>query len=185
MNQSKQNQRVGYFPTVGSATIRRNLIGLPLLRVVNNSDNVVNENGTDLSPDTRLLHSPIHRRLALLSIYSAQHLRDREQSTLCAVNSYWFAVNSDKENRNIGVQDRCHIYWFHLWRVSKSKLSSVSSLSKEPFREHRILGNELVCRSGNASHQRGYAVEWNSAKWQSRLSNHVLFTSNRTEYMAI
>ena len=48
---------------------------------------------------------------------------------------------------------------------------SVSSLSKDPFREHRILGNELVCRYTNASHQRGYAVEWNSPKWQSRLSN--------------
>ena len=87
--QSRQNQRVGYFPTVGSATIRRNL----LLRVVNNSDNVVNENGTDESPDTRLLHSLVRHRLALLSIYSAQRLRDHEQSTLCAVNSYWFGVN--------------------------------------------------------------------------------------------
>ena len=49
MKQSKQDQRVGYFPTVGSAAIWRNLIGLPLLRVVNNSDNhnVVNENGTE------------------------------------------------------------------------------------------------------------------------------------------
>ena len=46
------------------------------------------------SPDTRLLLSLVRRRLALLSIYSAaQRLRDREQSTLCAVNSYWFAVN--------------------------------------------------------------------------------------------
>ena len=135
------------------------------------------------SPDTRLLHSLVRRRLALLCIYSAQRLRDREQSTLCAVNSYCFAVNC-KENRNIGVRDRCHICWFRSWRVNKSKLSSVSSLSKESFREHRILGNELVCRSRNASHQRGYTVEWNSAKWQNRLSNHVLFTSNRTEYMA-
>ena len=33
------------------------------------------------SPDTRLLHSLVCRRLALLSIYSAQRLRDREQST--------------------------------------------------------------------------------------------------------
>ena len=47
MKQSSQDQRVGYFPTVGSATIRRNLIGLPLLRVVNNSENVLNENGTE------------------------------------------------------------------------------------------------------------------------------------------
>ena len=138
------------------------------------------------SPDTRLLHSLVRRWLALLSIYSAQRLRDREQSTLCAVNSYSdLRSTADKENRNIGVRDRCHICWFRLWRVNKSKLSSVWSLSKEPFQEHRISGNELVCRSRNASHQRGYAVEWNSAKWQSRLSNHVLFTSNRTEYMAI
>ena len=135
------------------------------------------------SPDTRLLHSLVRRRLALLCIYSAQRLRDREQPTLCAVNSS-VRSTADKENRNIGVRDRCHICWFRSWRVNKSKLSSVSSLSKESFREHRILGNEFVCRSRNASHQRGYTVEWNSAKWQSRLSNHVLFTSNRTEYMA-
>ena len=32
------NQHVGYFPLVSSVTIRRNLIGLPLLRKVNNSD---------------------------------------------------------------------------------------------------------------------------------------------------
>ena len=137
------------------------------------------------SLDTWLLHSLIRRWLALLSIYSAQCLRDREQSKLCVVNSYWFRSTADKENRNIGVRDRCHICWFCLWRVNKSKLFSVSALSKEPFREHRILGNELVCRSRNASHQRGYAVEWNSAKWQVRLSNHVLFTSNQMEYMAI
>ena len=31
------------------------------------------------SPDTRLLHSLFRRRLSLLSIYSAQRLRDREQ----------------------------------------------------------------------------------------------------------
>ena len=47
MKQSMQDQRVGYFPTVGSAAIWRNLTGLPLLRVVNNSDDVVNENGTE------------------------------------------------------------------------------------------------------------------------------------------
>ena len=47
MKQSRQDQRVGYFPTVGSAAIWRNQIGLPLLRVVNNSDNVVNENDTE------------------------------------------------------------------------------------------------------------------------------------------
>ena len=43
MKQSRQDQRVGYFPTLGSAAIWRNLIGLPLLHVVNNSDNVVNK----------------------------------------------------------------------------------------------------------------------------------------------
>ena len=138
------------------------------------------------SPDTRLLLSLVRRRLALLSIYSAaQRLRDREQSTLCAVNSYWFAVNCWQGKQKY----RCLICWFRLWRLNKSKLSSVSSLSKEPFREHRILGNELVCRSWNASHQRGYApggmplngiAQCDKAGW----SNHVLFTSNRTEYMA-
>ena len=137
------------------------------------------------SPDTRLLHSLVHRRLALLSIYSAQRLRDSERSTLCAVNFILICGQLLTRNPEISV---CGIgvlsAGFLLWRVNKSKLSPVSSLSKEPFREHRILGNELACRSRNASHQRGYADEWNSAKWQSRLSNHVLFTSIRTEYMA-
>ena len=145
------------------------------------------------SPDTRLLHSLVRRRLALLSIYSAQRLRDREQSTLCAVNSYWFAVNcwqGKQKYRCAGSVSYLLVSFVKGQFVSLSicqfvKLSSVSSLSKKPFWEHRISGNELVCRSRNASHKRGYAVEWNSAKWQSRLSNHVLFTSNRTEYMAI
>ena len=82
------------------------------------------------SPDTRLLHSLVRRQLALLSIYSAQRLRDHEQSMLCAVNSYWTA---DKENRNIGVQDRCHITWFRLWRVNKSKLSQYHHYLKSRF----------------------------------------------------
>ena len=137
------------------------------------------------SPDTRLLLNLVRRWLALQSIYSAQPLKNCEQSTLCAVNSYWFAVNCWQEKQKNRCAGSPHICWFHLWRVNKSKLSSVSSLSKEPFQEHRILGNELVCRSQNASHQRGYAVEWNRAKYKSRLSNHLLFTSNRTEYMAI
>ena len=71
---------------------------------------------------------------------------------------------------------RGHISWFHLWRVDKRKLFSVSSLSKEPFRGHRSLG---IPHLGMQLTSGGYAVEWNSAKWQSRLSNHVLFTSNR------
>ena len=137
------------------------------------------------SPDTRLLHSLVRRRLALLSIYSAQRLRDREQSMLCAVNSYWFAVNCWQGKQKYRCVGSVSYLLVSFVKVNKSKLSSVSSLTKELFREHRILGNELVCRSQNASHQRGYAVEWNSAKWQSRRSNHVLFTSNRTEYMAI
>ena len=121
------------------------------------------------SPDTRLLLSLIRRRLALLSIYwAAQRLRDREQSTLCAVNSYWFAVNCWQGKQKYQCAGSVS-YLLVSFVKTKSKLSSVSSLSKEPFREHRILGNELVCRSWNASHQRGYAVEWNSAKWQSRL----------------
>ena len=137
------------------------------------------------SPDTRLLHSLVRRQLALLSIYSAQRLRDREQSTLCAVNLYWFAVNCWQGKQKYRCARSVSYLLVSLWRINKSKLSSVSSLPKEPFRDHHTLGNELVCRSRNASHQRGYAVEWNSPKWQSRLSNHVLFTSNRTEYMAI
>ena len=64
------------------------------------------------------------------------------------MRSKFVRSTADKENRNIGVRDRCLICWFRLWRVNKSKLSSVSSLSKEPFRVHRILGNELVCRLG-------------------------------------
>ena len=102
------------------------------------------------SPDTRLLHSLIRCPLALQSIYSAQCLRDRQLSALCAVNSHWFAVNCWEEKQKY----RCHVRWLHLWiRVNKSRLFSVSSLSKEPIQKHCILGNELFYQSRNATHQ--------------------------------
>ena len=57
------------------------------------------------SPDTRLLHSLVRRRLALLSIYSAQRLRDREQSTL--LTSGGMPLNGIAQSDKAGCQTTC------------------------------------------------------------------------------
>ena len=187
------------------------------------------------SPDTRLLHSLIRRRLALLSIYSAQRLRDREQSTLCAVNSYWFAVNCWQGKQkyrcagSVSYQCRrktCMVHHTFVWRALYIPHKFVKSPTRHlglaignvrcvrRFSPTLVISAGFICegsikasisqyshylksRFGNivfwamnwfadlGMHLTSMPLNGASAKWQSRLSNHVLFTSNRTDYMAI
>ena len=130
---SRENIFVYLAEPVGGVKIWRNLIGLPLQYVVNNSDIWMRKAWEWRGASqvvwtcfgTRLLQSIICNRLALWRIYSTQQIQNREQATFCAINLLTIT------NRNIGVI--MSVGFVYELRISKSKLFSVFSFSKEPF----------------------------------------------------
>ena len=114
------------------------------------------------SPDTRLLHSLVRRRLALLCIYSAQRLRDRVH-TVGSLNADILRYNADNLSITLKLWGKLdeNVSWVNTFSSHSSislhftrqniayRVATVSTLATAS-----MLSTHKVLSRGNGCHKR-------------------------------